>query len=156
MPKKIVILEDNEDRREAMRRCLQDRFYQFEHVFFDEATPFIQYLRDHLTESIVICLDHDLELKTNGDGTSHDPGTGREIVDYLAKLQPVCPVVIHSSNEAAALGMELALQEAKWTTFRIAPFGDLEWIPTQWFRCVRRAIVGPVRGEEARVGSSTS
>jgi hypothetical protein len=67
-------------------------------------------------------------------------------------------VVIHSTNSAAATGMEMVLQEAQWQTRRVVPFGDLEWIPTQWFRAVRRAIVAqakrPQKGEhgEAQTG----
>ena len=72
-----------------------------------------------------------------------DPGTGREVADYLAAKTPVCPVVIHTTNTPAALGMEMVLKDAHWKTYRVLPFDDLEWIPTDWFRTVRRAIVRP-------------
>jgi hypothetical protein len=90
-------------------------------------------------------LDHDLELKPGPDGRLIDPGTGREVADYLARKEPACPVVIHSTNAAAAQGMATALTEARWQTYCVAPYGDLEWIPGPWFRAVRRAVVGPVR-----------
>ena len=40
--------------------------------------------------------------------------------------------------------MERILREAGWKTFRVVPFNDLEWIASDWFRTMRRAIVGPV------------
>jgi hypothetical protein len=150
--RKIVILEDNEDRRATMQRCLADRFPQFEARFFEEPAPMIAYLRDHLPDAAVISLDHDLDLKPGPDGRLIDPGTGREVADFLARQTPVCPVVIHTTNSVAAVGMEMTLTESCWKTQRVVPFGDLEWIPTQWFRAVRRAIVGPRRRQSA--GSS--
>ena len=75
MAMKIVILEDNADRREAMRECLQDRFYHFEAVFFDEPAALVEYLRAHLPETAVISLDHDLELRPDHEGRLIDPGT---------------------------------------------------------------------------------
>src|SRR5438105_2627012 len=102
MVRTIAVLEDNADRTAAMRRCLEDRFYQFQARFFDEPAAMMDYLRTHLPETVVICLDHDLELKPGPDGLLIDPGTGREVAEFLARHTPVCPVVIHSSNSAAA------------------------------------------------------
>jgi CheY-like chemotaxis protein len=145
MAMKIVILEDNEDRQAAMRRCLEDRFYQFESRFFDDAAAMIAFLEKNLSDTIVISLDHDLEMRSGPKGGTADPGTGRQVADFLAQKSPVCPVIIATTNSAAALGMELTLQEAGWQTRRVLPFNDLEWIPTEWFRSVRRAIVGSAK-----------
>jgi hypothetical protein len=144
---KIVILEDNSERQQAMRDCLGDRFPHFEIVFFDEAAAAIGYLQDHLEEIAVVGLDHDLEIKTTPEGVLHDPGTGRQVADFLANVKPICPVVVHSSNGPAAFGMEATLRESGWKTFQVAPYGELEWIPAQWFRCMRRAMVGPVEAK---------
>ena len=84
MAKKIVILEDNPERRAAMNRCLQDRFYQFEIVFFEAAAPMRSFLESHLGKTIAIGLDHDLDLQIGEDGRATDAGTGREVADYLA------------------------------------------------------------------------
>jgi len=145
MAMKIIILEDNEERRAAMRRCLDDRFYQYEARFFDDAAELIDYLRANLNDTLVISLDHDLELKPTPTGEMTDPGTGRDVADYLARTAPVCPVVIHTTNSSAAVGMEMVLQDAHWETRCVLPCDDLEWIPTQWFQSIRRAIVGPLR-----------
>jgi hypothetical protein len=143
MPMRIAILEDNEEREAAMRSCLTNRFRQFEVCFFTSAPALIDYLTDHLSETIVVSLDHDLELIPGELGQMIDPGTGRDVAEYLAQQSPVCPVVIHTSNSTAALGMEMVLQEANWETHRVLPIDDLKWISDHWFRTIRRAIVGP-------------
>jgi len=141
MPMKIVILEDDKNRVEAMRNRLEERFYQFDHVFFDSASEMNKYLENFMHEIIAISLDHDLELKSDEFGNTHDPGTGREVAEYLAKCSPACTVVIHSTNYFGSIGMESVLQEAGWQTCRVTPFGDLEWIHDAWFPAIRRAIV---------------
>src|SRR5262245_4152425 len=134
MARKIVILEDNADRREAMQCCLAARLQEFEASFFDEPAAMVGFLSDHLLDVAVICLDHDLDLKLGPESRLIDPGTGREVADFLAGQTPVCPVVIHTSNSAAAVGMEMVLREARWKTRRVIPCHDVEWIPTQWVR----------------------
>jgi NAD+-processing family protein with receiver domain len=109
--KKIVILEDNSRRRQAMQECLADRFYQFESHFFDRPAELATYLEKHLPETVVICLHHDLEPVEQG-GKRLDPGTGRDIADFLAQRPPVCPVVVHSTNATAVTGMESVLRDA--------------------------------------------
>src|SRR2546423_12419540 len=128
-----------------MRACLADRFYQYPAHFFDDAGEMIRFLDEHLADTLVISLDHDLDLKPGADGRCIDPGTGREVADYLAAKEPVCPVIIHTTNAPAAAGMELVLHDAGWQTRRVVPFGDMEWIETHWFPAVRRAIGGPIR-----------
>ena len=144
MAMKIIILEDNADRQEAMRACLVDRFYQYEIHFFDDSAEMIRFLDEHLADAIVIALDHDLDLKPGPEGRWIDPGTGREVADFLAERAPTCPVILHTTNAPAAVGMEAVLRDAGWKTRRVVPFGDLEWIETAWFSAMRRAIVGPV------------
>jgi hypothetical protein len=151
---KIVILEDNEDRRTEMSRCLADRFYQYETKFFDSAAEMTDYLAAHLDETLVISLDHDLDLKSGPDGRCVDPGTGRDVADYLARKAPGCPVLICTTNTPAAHGMERVLREAHWQTQRILPFDDLEWISKEWFRSMRRAIVGSAVNVAPQAGSS--
>ncbi len=145
MAMKIVILEDNNDRQEIMRACLADRFYQYDLHFFDNAAEMIRFLDAHLADTLVLSLDHDLELKPGPDGRCIDTGTGREVADFLATKEPICPVILATTNAFAAVGMETVLREAGWKTRRVVPFDDMRWIETDWFAAVRRAIVGPVR-----------
>jgi hypothetical protein len=142
---KIAILEDNEDRQAAMRACLADRFYMYEIHFFDEVRAMIDFLAEHLADTLVISLDNDLELKPGADGRWVDPGSGRQVADYLVRKEPACPVIIHTSNAHAAASIEMLLREAGWKTRRVFPFDDMRWIETNWFPTVRRAIVGPIK-----------
>src|SRR5947209_318922 len=105
MTMKIAILEDNDDRQAIMRDLLADRFFMYPVHIFDAAAAMVDFLVGHLAETLVISLDHDLELKPGPHGRCLDPGTGREVADYLAKQLPVCPVIIHTTNSQAALSM---------------------------------------------------
>jgi hypothetical protein len=145
---KIVILEDNTERRNAMRRFLAGRLSQDELCFFEDAPATIQYLAANLDDTLIIALDHDLELLPDKQAGLTDPGTGRDVADFLARRPPACPVVIHTTNSTAGTGMELVLQEANWETHRVYPYGDLEWIAESWFPAVRRAIIGFVRSSQ--------
>jgi hypothetical protein len=145
MAMKIVILEDNADRRSAMQACLADRFYTFDSHFFDEPAAMIEFLRAHLAETIAISLDNDLDMKPGADGRLTDVGEGRRVAEFLATQEPVCPVVIHTSNGPAADAMTAALNDSGWTTRRVLPFDDTAWILDDWFPAMRRAIVGPIR-----------
>src|SRR5258708_5473418 len=108
---KILILEDNLDRQATMERCLRDRFNQYQHVFFDNAKEMRMFLEAELPEALIISLDHDLEINSKDNGKAIDPGTGREIADFLAQRQPSCPVIVATTNSVAGDGMEFALQE---------------------------------------------
>jgi len=157
---KIVILEDNQDRQQAMRDCLTDRFHQYEVVFFDNASEACSYLESNLESALILSLDHDLEFKPANDDRMQDPGTGRDVADLLASKRPTCPIIIHTTNTVAGDGMQFLLQEANWETHRVHPFGDLEWIPTKWFRTLRDAVVGTARSRQissrnAHVGKNT-
>ncbi len=145
MAMKIVILEDNSDRQAAMRACLADRFSQYDAHFFDNPAEMIAFLSEHLSDTVAISLDHDLDLIPGPDGRCIDPGTGREVADFLAQNKPTCPVILHTTNSVAAVGMETVLRDAGWKTRRVVPFDDMRWIETDWFFAIRRAIVGPVR-----------
>ncbi len=142
---KIAILEDNLDRQAIMRACLADRFYMYEAHFFDDSCEMIRFLERNLDETLVIALDNDLELKPGPDGRPVDPGSGCHVAEFLASRLPVCPVVIHTTNAIAGTKIDELLRQAGWTTRRVVPFDDMNWIQTDWFPAIRRAIVGPVR-----------
>src|SRR5688572_14188214 len=109
MNRKILILEDNAERTAVMVRRLADRFHQFDIEVFGEAGSMIHALDAAWDRLACIALDHDLEMIEGANGRLKDPGTGRDVVEFLVTRQPVCPVVVHSTNTAAALGMEQCL-----------------------------------------------
>jgi CheY-like chemotaxis protein len=151
---KIGILEDNVDRQQVMRDCLADRFPMYDIRFFDDAVEMIRFLEAHRADMLVISLDHDLELKAGPNGRCIDPGTGRDVADFLASKRPVCPIVIHTSNTNAALAMQTVLKDAGWKIRRVMPMEDTQWVIDQWFPSIRRAIVGPIGANRAARGLS--
>jgi Cyclic-phosphate processing Receiver domain len=155
-PMQICILEDNPERQAAMRDCVKDRFHQYKAIFFNDAALMIEHLRSHLSEVIAISLDHDLELIPNGKGKPTDPGTGRHVANFLAELTPTCPIVIHSTNSAAAQGMQMLLDEKGWKTHLVHPRGDLEWIGTEWFQAMRKALLETARSNKIKSKASTA
>jgi hypothetical protein len=142
----IVILEDDPRRRKAMR-CLLGREYPAHTLrFFRNAPELLAWLRQGGAEVVLYSLDHDLVALDTVDVPAADPGTGRDVVDYLMTLPPACPVLIHTTNTAAALGMREALREAGWRCGRVVPFDDLGWIRTEWIDRVRKCLGGSAPG----------
>lgn len=141
MAMKIVILEDNAERREEMNVFLRDRFYTFESVFFTNPQDCNTYLEKHLFETILICLDHDIELIDQGNGNLIDPGTGRDVAEMLAKRKPNCPILFHSTNSHAVHAMKDLLEESGWSTYSVSPWGGVEWIKASWYPTVRKLLL---------------
>jgi hypothetical protein len=137
---KIALLDDDPDRIRAMLDCLVGRFSEFETVVFDNAPDMIDWLAEHLEETALICLDHDLGPNRTREGKVFDPGTGRDVADFLATQSSVCPVVIHTTNSLAAPGMALVLEDSGWPHFRIVPYNDLEWVEADWIGEVAKAL----------------
>lgn len=137
----IAILEDNAERREAMERLLAMHFPGHSRQYFTSSSAMVDWLRVNLSGVIFISLDHDLALLPGENGRMVDCGTGREVADFLATQPARCPVVIHSTNQPAAAGMEMVLADSGWSVEKISPYGDLEWIEETWFPVVRDQIV---------------
>ncbi|MEM9701067.1 MAG: cyclic-phosphate processing receiver domain-containing protein [Planctomycetota bacterium] len=140
-PLEIVVLEDDPRRRTAMREALAERLPQYPSRFFTTAPETARYLEGRLDRMVLIVLDHDLDPIPVHPRRSLDAGTGRDVADFLAARDPTCPVVIHSTNRPAAVGMEIELTDAGWDVHIVVPYGDLEWIADDWLRVVRDAIV---------------
>ena len=132
MTRTIAILDDDPGRIEAMVRALSSRFPDIASATFDNAPEMIDWLGAHLSECAVISLDHDLGPNRIGDGNTVDPGTGRDVADCLATCDPVCPVIIHTTNSLAAPGMETVLKESGWCCLRVVPYDDLTWVREWW------------------------
>lgn len=148
MAMKILILEDNDEREHAMCECLRGRFGQYELRFFKSASGMNDAIKNHLHETLMISLDHDLEMIVEENGKFVDPGDGRDVAEYLSHLIPLCPVVIHSTNSSAVVEMEMVLQESGWTVSTVTPYGDLEWVEESWFPAIRHAIVRSLDKED--------
>lgn len=146
MPGIIVVLEDSEERIGAMGDRLKSSFSEWSYIFFNNAPDAIAWLKGRLQDCVLISLDRDLGPSWNRDGQLFDPGVGRDVVDYLITQPPQCPVIIHSSNSDAAVGMEMALAEHNWSVERVIPFQHLdssnsaEWIDRDWAEAIARLL----------------
>lgn len=143
----IAVLEDNDDRIQAMQRCLADKFPFFEHQFCRTADEQIAWLREHWETTICLCLDHDLEPPAHAPQS--DPGTGRDVVDFLVRCEPSFSIVVHTSNTHAAIAMIALLDEHGWTVQRAMPYDDLAWIGELWLPTVRQVIVDAAEANAA-------
>lgn len=76
----------------------------------------------------LISLDHDLE---RAEGAVTDPGEGLEVAKFLAEREPICPVIVHSSNRVRSDWMLGELELGGWDVHRVAPLGD-DWIEVDW------------------------
>ena len=82
----------------------------------------------------------DLVPLRSRDGETREPGTGRDVVDFLVGRPPTCPVLLHTANLLAAPGMMLALEMRGWRVRRIPPYGELEWIAQIWEPALREEL----------------
>ena len=140
MPPYVAILEDDAGRLAPMRPCLVRLLPQYEHAFFDNASEMIAWLPDHLHETVLISLDHDLPLRQVRNGQLVDAGTGRQVADYLATVPPVSPIIVHTSNEHFAPGMMWVLSDAGWYCRRIYPDAYHAWLGLAWSQEIRRMV----------------
>ena len=137
---KILILEDDSRRIEAMQRLLASEQPQLSQHIFPTASEVISFYTQHKSEIALIALDHDLEDVYDSSGNQVDPGTGRDVSDFLSSQKASCPLIIHSTNRTAVDGMEFELVESGWQVERIAPYADLEWIQEAWMPAIARGL----------------
>lgn len=140
MKKTVVILDDEPDRLDVMCPWLDRHFPDRPHVTFSNAPDIVEWLSVKLESCGLICLDHDLGPDIVRDGQRFDPGTGRDVADFLATRHPICPVVIHTTNLEARPGMVRVLQEAGWQTSFVTPYDDRLWIREVWAMEMRRLL----------------
>lgn len=108
--------------------------------FFDNAPDMITWLDEHLLEVVLLSLDHDLGPNRDRNGEIFDPGTGRDVVDFLAQKTPVCPVIVHTSNGDRAPGMMFALEYSHWTKCRVVPYDGNAWISQVWAKAMKQFL----------------
>ena len=138
VPGHVAILEDDAGRLAEMRACLPTLLPYHPAMYFDNAAEMIAWLSDHLADTVLISLDHDLPLTQRRGGTRGDAGTGRDVADHLSPLPPVCPVIVHTSNEHFAPGMMRVLTEGGWPVARVYPDADHTFVRRAWADQVRR------------------
>jgi hypothetical protein len=138
MQRVIAILDDDPRRMTAMKQALKEVGSEYEHRFFDNAPEMIHWLEQHLDDVVLLSLDHDLGSNRSQKGKIFDPGTGRDVAEFLAKRACACAILIHSNNYAAVLGMCRVLEDGGWKFSCVVPYLDLEWIAQVWVGEVRK------------------
>lgn len=132
----IVMLEDDRDRIARFQSMLTDPTVNGSLTVSRTAYDFINSYETSNSTPDLIALDHDLFTDRPDDP---DPGDGRDVAAYLASKQPVCPVLIHSTNAPAAESMLFTLDEVGWTVDRISPLGE-DWIEAYWYPYMKRML----------------
>jgi FixJ family two-component response regulator len=134
----IAILEDDERRAEAMRAVVLE--LGCEATFFTSAPEMRRWLVDNLPSVRLMSLDHDLGPNRIVGDALFDPGTGRDVVDMLISNNPTCPVIVHSSNADASVGIIFALEGSGWQARRVYPYDDLDWVRSSWAEAVQELL----------------
>ncbi len=101
-------------------------------------------------EIALISLDNDLDPVLH-DGKSVDAGDGVAVTRYLVgqnspagKLTTSPPLIIHSTNEIAAIQMQQMFSDASWRIERVVPYDGESWIGEVWIQTARAAIIKTV------------
>lgn len=137
----ITILEDDPERTSAFRAALAP--WALDLVIVDNAPDMIEWLGKDLSRTALICLDHDLGPSRLRAEARFEPGSGRDVADWLAGRPAHCPVLVHSANGLAVPGMLLVLESAGWIAQRVVPTGDLDWIRESWLPAVVGLLGAP-------------
>ena len=136
------MLEDKRDRIAAFQTAVSG-LPDCEIVIWRNAPDMIAEVSGHLPSASLISLDHDL-VQDPGDP---DPGDGLQVAEALAKHDPVCTVILHSTNRDRVYSMVRELEDGGWTTLRVAPVGMGEdWNPSVWLPKVKDLLAEQTDG----------
>ena len=157
---RILILEDNADRRTAMLEHVADCLPMFGVSFFETSDSMINALKSaNWNEIALISLDNDLDpIEINGHAT--DAGDGLAVARFLVELKSMLaasqittpPLIIHTTNEIAALQMQHMFSVAKWRFERVTPYDGESWIGEVWIQKTRATIVENVTDRRTVAG----
>jgi hypothetical protein len=73
MKRVILLMDDNEDRLQAMRSVVADSYPDYEIVLIDNAPDTIEWLKGNITSVALMSLDHGLGPNRERDGHVFDP-----------------------------------------------------------------------------------
>ena len=109
---KVLILEDNKDRIDTLKKKLKDH----DLYFFDDVQEAVQAYA-LLGPFDMILLDHDLDDKIFVE--SNEPNTGYQFALFLSQQDTNAQIVIHSMNAKGAQNMKDVLPQAEVIPFHI-------------------------------------
>jgi ADP-ribosylglycohydrolase/CheY-like chemotaxis protein len=141
----ILLLEDDADHLHAFKAAVTKLGPPYQLHIWRDATRMIAECHEALADAALISLDHDLN-KEHSD--SPDPGDGLEVAEFLSRLPPICPVILHTSNADRVWSMHNAFRFGGWEAERVAPMGT-EWIEQSWLP-LSRGLLEKVASSEVR------
>ena len=119
MARALVLLEDSPGRVRAVEAWLNERD-DLVLVHSPRADTLIAWLEERLAEVALISLDYHL------GGGGPDAGTGFDVALWLSQREPVCPVLVHTSDVTAAGYVLEVLREGGWQALA-SPFLAETW-----------------------------
>jgi DNA-binding NtrC family response regulator len=122
MPRCLVLLEDTPGRVRVVDAWADGRD-DLELVHYARAPELIAWLEEHLSEAVLISLDYHL------GGAGPGAGSGFDVALWLARREPTCPVIVHTSDSTAATYVCDALVTGGWDAV-VAPFSSETWPTT--------------------------
>ena len=69
------------------------------------------------------------------------------VVDHLVEMRPGFPILLHTSNRPDGARMRVRLRKAGWNVNWVTPFDGTNWVATDWYPALKRAIRTAARRE---------
>ena len=140
----VAILDDDRDRCAEMERVLSGLVPGVEIETFDSAPDMIAWLARHIEDVALISLAHDLGPSRLRDGMLFDPGTGRDVTDFLVEMDRKFPVVVHGTAGQRSKSMVALLEHEGWPCLRVEPRREEKWIGADWAPRVNDLLSDPI------------
>lgn len=131
----ILLLDDDQSRIEGFNKVIT-QLSDIKIHSWSNAPTMISEISEYLSQAKLISLDHDLYKLNESDP---EPGTGRDVAEFLTKCKPVCPIIIHSTNVDAAWGMYNTLSYVGWSV-NILHYIDEDWFSSKWLPEIKKII----------------
>jgi hypothetical protein len=138
MVRLLLILDDDRTRLRGFDEIVPRLGKEWIIKAWRDAPSMIAEIDSLLGEAQLISLDHDLYKDSPSDP---DPGSGRMIADLLSKRDPVCPVIVHSTNTDAAWGMRNELASGDRKVELVHHMNQPAWIAELWFPVAAKLVL---------------
>lgn len=119
MTRCLVLLEDTPGRVRVVDAWIEGQD-DLELVHYARAPEMIAWLEENLDQAALISLDYHL------GGAGPGAGSGFDVALWLARQEPTCPVIVHTSDSTAATYVCEALRTGGWTAVA-SPFSSDTW-----------------------------
>jgi len=138
-----MLLEDNPERLREFHSVVSQLGREYQVRSWRDAHRMMAECHGCLPDTALISLDHDL---TKEHEDSPDPGDGVDVAAFLAKLPPICPVILHTSNAERVWSMHNEFRFGGWEAERVVAL-ETDWIARSWLPAAR-ALLAKVAGNE--------